>query len=85
MNHYPLLDLVEALDDADRMLAEAAERVETMLTESEGQYPVEAPIILANVAVVREHLKTVLPTSMQTEIAMERMRYADDEAYWSRD
>lgn len=84
MNHYPLLDLVEALAEADRMLAEAAERVETMLAESDGQYPIEASIILANVAALRDMMALVLPSSLQTEIAMEEIRYADDEAYWSQ-
>ena len=84
MGHYPLLDLKGALEDADRFLAEAQEHVETMLAESDGQYPIEASIILANVAALRDMMALVLPSSLQTEIAMEEIRYADDEAYWSR-
>ena len=85
MDHYPLLAIQHALTDADYHLAAVSDTVETLLHETDGHSPVEAALILANVEAIREMLSMILPASMQAEIAMEHIRYAEDEAFFTRD
>lgn len=83
--HYPLLEMKRCLAEADASLADAAEMVAMLLLESDGHYPIEGAVILANVVTARAVVAQVLPASMQTEIAMEAIQHADDDAFYSRE
>ena len=82
MQMYPLLDLREALADADRAMADIQYYTQVLQADTEGHLPPDAATLLANVAAVRELLTTVLPPALVQAIAEEQMLYEEDEARW---
>ena len=82
MNTYPLLDLREALADADRNLADIIYYTQVLQADTEGHQPPDAATLLANVAAVRELLTAVLPPALVQAIAEEQALYDEEEARW---
>jgi hypothetical protein len=83
MSRYPLMDIEQAIKDATYHVESIAEIVGELLHASGGTCPVEAEGMLRQVADARAAIARILPASMQTELAMEKIRHADAEAYWT--
>jgi hypothetical protein len=84
MASYPLMDIEQAITEAQRCLDDITEVVHVLLAASDGHYPIEAPVLLAQVSAARTAVLQILPASLQTELAMEHIRHADTEAWASR-
>jgi hypothetical protein len=82
MNMYPLLDIKQALDDADRNLADILYYVHTLQADTEGHLPPDAPTLLANIAAIRELLTAVLPPALVQAIADEQVAYDEEQDRW---
>jgi len=82
MQTWPLLDIREALADADRNLADVIYYTHTLQGDTEGHMPPDAATLLANVAAVREMLTEVLPPALAQAIAEEQAQYDDETARW---
>jgi hypothetical protein len=61
MQTWPLLDIREAVADADRNLADVISYVETLQEDTEGQYPPDATQLLAHVTALREMRRQTCP------------------------
>ena len=81
-DYFPLLDIREAVADADRNLGDILYYVRVLQADTEGQYPPDAALLLANVEAVRELLALVIPPALQQAIADEQTQYDEDEARW---
>lgn len=82
MQTYPLLDIEQAAKDADRNLVDIVTYVQTLQSESDGQYPPGAETVLVNVAMLREVLAEVFPSELKKAIAQEHKQYEEDEGRW---
>ncbi len=82
MQTYPLLDIREALADADRNLADIVYYTHVMQGDTEGHMPPDASTLLANVAAMRDMLTEVLPPALVKAIAEEQAAYDESEARW---
>jgi hypothetical protein len=82
MQTYPLLDLREALADADRNLADIVYYTQVLQADTEGHQPPDAATMRANVAAVRELLTVVLPPSLVQAIAAEQAAYDAEADRW---
>lgn len=82
MQTYPLLDLREALADADRNLADIIYYAQVLQADTEGHQPPDAAILLANVAALRELLTTVLPPALVQAIAAEQAEFDAEADRW---
>ena len=82
MQQYPLLDIHEALADADQHLNDILYYVRVLQADSDGHYPPDATQLLANVEAIRELLTEVIPPALQQAIADEQTQYDEDEARW---
>jgi hypothetical protein len=85
MPYYPLLEIEAVFRDVCRDLGTLAQYIATLQTESAGLYPPDAALVLARVAQAHTLLTGAITPDMQQEITREHQRYAEDEAYWSRD
>ena len=52
-NDWPLLDIAQALNDADQALSDIVYYVHMLQADTEGHYPPDAEQLLANVAAIR--------------------------------
>ncbi len=82
MDYWPLLDIDQAVQDCDRVLADVVWYVETLQQESEGHHPPEAATLLANVAAMRALLGWLIPPALHQAIADEQTQYDEEEARW---
>ena len=82
MQTWPLLDIREAVADADRNLADVISYVETLQEDTAGQYPPDAAQLLANVTALREMLTELFPPALAQAIADEQTQYDEEEARW---
>jgi hypothetical protein len=82
MQMYPLLDLREALADADRNLADIVFYTQVLQADTEGHLPPDAAILLANVAAIRELLTAVLPPALLQAIAAEQAEFDREADRW---
>ena len=82
MQTYPLLDLREALADADRNLADILYYTQVLQADTEGHLPPDAATLLANVAAVRELLTAVLPPALAQAIAEEQAEFDREADRW---
>ncbi len=82
MQTYPLLNIREALADADRNLADILYYTHTLQGDTEGHMPPDAATLLANIAAVREMLTELLPPALMKAIAEEQACYDEEEARW---
>lgn len=82
MQTFPLLDLREALADADRNLADMIYYTQVLQADTEGHLPPDAVILLANVAAVRELLTEVLPPALVQAIAVEQAEFEAQADTW---
>jgi hypothetical protein len=80
MNYYPLLDIKQALADADRNLADVVDYVHALLYETEGHAPRQADVFLANIQAARELLGRVIPPQCQEDIAAEQADYDEEQS-----
>jgi hypothetical protein len=78
MASYPLLEMEAAITKALALVSAIADIMAALQAESAGHYPMEATVMCTNVATARAALTAILPASLQTELAMEHLRYADD-------
>jgi len=81
-NYYPLLNIREALADADRNLSDIISYTHVLQGDTEGHMPPDAATLLANIAAVRAMLTEVLPPALVKAIASEQAAYADEESRW---
>jgi hypothetical protein len=81
-NFYPLLDIRQAIADADRNLADVIFYVTTLQEETEGHYPPEAAELLDRVAEVRTLLTTIIPPALWQAIVTEQAEYDSEELRW---
>jgi hypothetical protein len=81
-NFYPLLDVRQAIADADRNLADVVYYVTTLQEETEGHHPPQAEQQLANVAAVRDQLTRLIPPALWRAIAAEQAAYDEEEMRW---
>lgn len=77
-NTFPLLDIREALADADRNLADILYYTQVLQADTEGHLPPDAATLLANVAAVREMLREVLPSALVLAIAEEQAAFESE-------
>jgi hypothetical protein len=82
MDFWPLLDIRDAVTACDAALADIVAEVEMLQKESEGYYPPEAAVLLANVEALRELLPELFPPALQEAIAAEQTVYDEEEARW---
>jgi hypothetical protein len=82
MQTYPLLDLREALADADRNLADIVYYTQVLQADTEGHMPPDAGTLLANIAAVRELLTAVLPPALVQAIAAEQAAFDAEADRW---
>jgi hypothetical protein len=82
---YPLLDIKQALQDADRNLADVLVYVDILAHDSGGTYPPDADVLRQNVTAARRLLPYLLPTRLAEAIAAEQATYDACEQYWARD
>jgi len=82
MQTWPLLDIREALADADRNLADVIYYTQTLQADTEGHVPPEASTLLANIAAMRAMLTEVLPPALVKAIALEQAAYEAEESCW---
>ncbi len=82
MQTWPLLDIREALADADRNLADVISYTQTLQGDTEGHMPPDAATLLANIAAVREMLTEVLPPALVKAITAEQKAYDEETARW---
>ncbi|HSX82892.1 MAG TPA: hypothetical protein VLQ80_30570 [Candidatus Saccharimonadia bacterium] len=82
MQTYPLLDIREALADADRNLADLIYYTQVLQADTEGHLPPDASTLLANVAAVRELLTAVLPLALVQAIAAEQAEFDAEADRW---
>jgi hypothetical protein len=80
MNYFPLLDIKQALADADRNLADVVDYVHALLYETDGHCPRQADVLLANIAIARELLGRIIPPQCQEDIAREQAFYDEEES-----
>jgi hypothetical protein len=83
MQFYPLLDIRQAIADADRNLADVTYYVTTLQDETEGHHPPEAEELLARVAEVRALLATIIPPQLWTEMVREQAAWDEEELRWA--
>ena len=82
MQHWPLLDLKAALDDADRNLEDMLYYVRVLQADTDNAYPPAADELQANVTAIRELLKEVLPPAVTAAIAVEQADYDAESERW---
>lgn len=82
-NDWPLLDIQQAVQDADRNLADALYYIENLLHTTEGHYPRQADLLRANIAAARELLGWIIPPQCQEDIAKEQADYDEQDAMYS--
>jgi hypothetical protein len=82
MQTWPLLDIREALADADQNLADILYYVRMLQADTEEQYPTDGAQLLANVEAIRELLTLVIPPALQQAIVAEQAEYDREEARW---
>jgi hypothetical protein len=82
MRTYPLLDLREALADADRNLADIIYYTQVMQADTEGHLSPDAATLLANVATIRELLTEVMPPALVQAIAAEQAEFDAEADRW---
>ena len=83
MDYWPLLDIRDAVQDADAALADVVAEVVMLHAESDGHYPPGAAELLANVAALRALLPALFPPVLQQAIADEQTQYDEEEARWA--
>jgi hypothetical protein len=82
---YPLLDLKQAIQDADRNLADVLVYLDILAHDSGGTYPPDADTLRHNVTAARKLLPYLLPKGVADAIAAEQAEYDACEQYWTRD
>jgi hypothetical protein len=82
MDYWPLLDLRDAVQDCDALLAAIVADVETLHAESEGHFPPAAADVLANVAAIRALLTDLFPPALKQAIAEEKTVCDVETARW---
>jgi len=82
MQYFPLLDIRQAIADADRNLADVVYFVTTLQDESEGHYPPQAAQLLANVVAIREQLTRIIPKELWSAIVEEQSAWDAEEMRW---
>jgi hypothetical protein len=82
METYPLLDIGQAIADADRNLADIIYYTHTLQADTEGRQPPDAEALLANIAALRELLTAVIPPALVQAIAEEQVVYDKEEEGW---
>jgi hypothetical protein len=80
MHVWPLLEIREALADADRALCDAITYVGALQAETKGHLPPEARAFLATLAMVRGMLSAAVPPEMAQAMAEEQVLYDRAEA-----
>jgi hypothetical protein len=83
MDYFPLLDIKQALADADRNLEDVVYYVAQLQKETDGHCPRQADVLLANIAVARAVLAGIIPPQCQEDIAREQALYDEEEARFS--
>ena len=82
---YPLLDLKQAIQDADRNLADVLVYLDVLHHDSGGTYPPDADTLRNNIAAARRLLPHLIPAALAAAIAHEQAEYDACEQYWARD
>ena len=82
MDFWPLLDIREAITDCARTLTEITDGVETLLAETEDQFPPDAAHLLTTLATVRAQLADLITPALQAAIEAEQAQYEEDMARW---
>jgi len=82
-NYWPLLDIQQAVRDADRNLADVVCYLDTLLHDTEGHYPRQADLLRANIAAARELLGWIIPPQCREDIAKEQADYDEQDAMYS--
>lgn len=82
MQEFPLLDVVDALNDVRGIFQDVIREVGMLQQDSAGQYPPEAEAFTANVQALLELLGAVMPVAFQQAVATEQTLYDEEEARW---
>ena len=75
MNYYPLLDIKQALCDAEHNLADAITYLRVLLEESHGLYPPAGAEALSTMQALRRALSQALPASLIDAMIAEQLLY----------
>jgi hypothetical protein len=79
---HPLLDIDQALVDADRNLADFISYTHTLQGDTEGSQALDAEAQLAALAAEREVLTALLPPALVQAITAEPVVYDEEEEDW---
>ena len=81
-DYWPLLDIRDAVQECESILADVVAEVVMLQADSDGQYPPDAAQLLANIGTLRELLRDLFPPALQQAIAAEQTVYEEEEARW---
>lgn len=79
MDYFPLLDIQQAIRDADRNLADVVDYIETLQAETAGCFPPDAVQMLAHVAAARERVGRIMTPALREAMQAEQTLYDEEE------